>query len=228
LRDQRLCGKCPAAVLSVDEVGRLLEAAPGLKHKAALGTVYCAGLRVSEVAALKVYDIGGARMLIATVIIENEGAKSRMKGQSPCEFSMHRDLFGNSTKRGGFPTVSSTRNAGLRTKLRGVCWRRSVLCLTETKGKADVQAATGVVDREDYALSGSIVRLGGVFGDKSDANCGQQKTKPDREAPEVVAYGGEHGRNRSCALTAASPAEARLAARLATGASLENNFRYCN
>jgi integrase/recombinase XerD len=38
-------------VLSVEEVGRLLEAAPGLKHKAALGTAYGAGLRVSEVAA---------------------------------------------------------------------------------------------------------------------------------------------------------------------------------
>ena len=30
-------------VLSVEEVGRLLEAAPGLKHKAALGTAYGAG-----------------------------------------------------------------------------------------------------------------------------------------------------------------------------------------
>ena len=33
------------AVLSVEEVGRLLEAAPGLKHKAALGTAYGAGRR---------------------------------------------------------------------------------------------------------------------------------------------------------------------------------------
>ncbi len=40
-------------VLSVEEVGRLLEAAPGPKHKAALGAAYGAGLRVSEVAALK-------------------------------------------------------------------------------------------------------------------------------------------------------------------------------
>ncbi len=39
------------AVLSVEEVGRLLEAAPGIKYKAILGTAYGAGLRVSEVAA---------------------------------------------------------------------------------------------------------------------------------------------------------------------------------
>ena len=36
------------AVLSVEEIGRLLEAAPGIKYKAILGTAYGAGLRVSE------------------------------------------------------------------------------------------------------------------------------------------------------------------------------------
>ena len=51
-------------VLSVDEVGRLLAAAPGPKHRAALGTAYGAGLRVSEVAALKVDNIDSTRMLI--------------------------------------------------------------------------------------------------------------------------------------------------------------------
>jgi len=51
-------------VLSVEEVGRLLEAAPGPKYTAALGTAYGAGLRVSEVTALKVCDIDSTRMLI--------------------------------------------------------------------------------------------------------------------------------------------------------------------
>jgi integrase/recombinase XerD len=37
-------------VLSVEEVGRLLAAAPGIKYRAALGVAYGAGLRVSEVA----------------------------------------------------------------------------------------------------------------------------------------------------------------------------------
>ena len=36
-------------VLSPEEVARLLEAAPGLKYKAALSVAYGAGLRVSEV-----------------------------------------------------------------------------------------------------------------------------------------------------------------------------------
>ena len=44
-------------VLNVEEVGRLLEMAPGPKYRAALGTAYGAGLRVSEVAHLKVGDM---------------------------------------------------------------------------------------------------------------------------------------------------------------------------
>ena len=41
-------------VLSPEESARLLEAAPGPKYKAALSAAYAAGLRVSEVVALKV------------------------------------------------------------------------------------------------------------------------------------------------------------------------------
>ena len=47
-------------VLNQDEMIRLLEAAPGLKYKAAFGVAYGAGLRVSEVVALKVSDIPGS------------------------------------------------------------------------------------------------------------------------------------------------------------------------
>lgn len=51
-------------VLSLDEVRRLLEATTCLKHQAALSVAYGAGLRVSEVAALKVSDINSERMLL--------------------------------------------------------------------------------------------------------------------------------------------------------------------
>jgi site-specific recombinase XerD len=68
-------------VLSVAEVGRLLEAAPGPKHKAALGTAYGAGLRVSEVAALKVDDIDSTRMLIR--VEQGKGRKDRNAMLSP-------------------------------------------------------------------------------------------------------------------------------------------------
>ncbi len=68
-------------VLSVEEVGLLLEAAPGTKYKAALGTAYGAGLRVSEVAALKVDDIDSTRMLIR--IEQGKGRKDRNAMLSP-------------------------------------------------------------------------------------------------------------------------------------------------
>jgi integrase len=53
-------------VLSPEEVGRFLEAAPGpgLKYKAALSIAYGAGLRAGEVVMLRVSDIDSKRMLI--------------------------------------------------------------------------------------------------------------------------------------------------------------------
>jgi len=44
-------------VLSVEEVARLLDAAPGLKYKAALSAAYGAGLRANQVVSLKIADI---------------------------------------------------------------------------------------------------------------------------------------------------------------------------
>jgi integrase/recombinase XerD len=51
-------------VLSLDEMKRLLDATTCLKHQAALSVAYGAGLRVAEVAALKVSDIDSERMLL--------------------------------------------------------------------------------------------------------------------------------------------------------------------
>ena len=68
-------------MLSVEEVGRLLEAAPGIKYKAILGTAYGAGLRVSEVASLKVDDIDSTRMLIR--VEQGKGRKDRNAMLSP-------------------------------------------------------------------------------------------------------------------------------------------------
>src|SRR5262249_52779508 len=50
-------------VLSPEEVARLLDAAPGLKYKAALSVAYGAGLRANEVISLKVCDIDSADRL---------------------------------------------------------------------------------------------------------------------------------------------------------------------
>jgi site-specific recombinase XerD len=62
-------------VLSVQEVARLLDAAPGLKHRAALSVAYGAGLRASEVVSLKVTDIDSTRMVIR--VEQGKGSKDR-------------------------------------------------------------------------------------------------------------------------------------------------------
>jgi integrase len=55
-------GTCPV-ILSPDEIAHFLEAAPGINHKAALSVGDGAGLRVSEIAFLKVTDIDSQRMM---------------------------------------------------------------------------------------------------------------------------------------------------------------------
>ncbi|WP_018311696.1 phage integrase N-terminal SAM-like domain-containing protein, partial [Cupriavidus sp. UYPR2.512] len=51
-------------ILSFDEVKAFFDAIPSLKHRATLMTAYAAGLRISEVAHLKVTDIDSKRMVI--------------------------------------------------------------------------------------------------------------------------------------------------------------------
>jgi integrase/recombinase XerD len=68
-------------VLSPEEVARLLNAAPGLKYKAALSVAYGAGLRATEVISLKVSDIDSKRMLIR--VEQGKGRKDRYVMLSP-------------------------------------------------------------------------------------------------------------------------------------------------
>lgn len=68
-------------VLSRDEVARLLNATTSLKHQAALSVAYGAGLRVGEVAMLKVRDIDSERMLIR--VERGKGGRYRNAMLSP-------------------------------------------------------------------------------------------------------------------------------------------------
>jgi len=68
-------------VLSPEEVARLLDAAPGLKYKAALSVAYGAGLRAAEVVSLKVNDIDSERMVIR--VEQGKGRKDRYVMLSP-------------------------------------------------------------------------------------------------------------------------------------------------
>src|ERR1700754_173876 len=68
-------------VLSPEEVARLLDAAPGLKYKAALSVAYGAGLRAAEVISLKIGDIDSQRMVIR--VEQGKGRKDRYVMLSP-------------------------------------------------------------------------------------------------------------------------------------------------
>ena len=86
------------AVLSAEEVGQLLESAPGIKYKAILGAAYGAGLRVSEVASLKVDDIDSTRMLIR--IEQGKGRKDRNAMLSPQLLTLLRLWWKEGKRRG--------------------------------------------------------------------------------------------------------------------------------
>jgi integrase/recombinase XerD len=68
-------------ILSPDEVFRLINHARGLKYRAALSVAYGCGLRVSEIAHLKVADIDSERMLIR--VEQGKGRKDRYVMLSP-------------------------------------------------------------------------------------------------------------------------------------------------
>ena len=78
-------------VLSLEEVARLLEAAPGPKYKAALAAAYGAGLRVSEVATLKVSDIDSERMMLR--VEQGKGHKDRHAMLAPQLLELLRDWW---------------------------------------------------------------------------------------------------------------------------------------
>jgi integrase/recombinase XerD len=70
-----------ALVLTCEEITRFLEAVAGLRNRVALTTAYAAGLRVGEVARLKVGAIDSTRMLIH--VARGKGDRERHAMLSP-------------------------------------------------------------------------------------------------------------------------------------------------
>jgi integrase/recombinase XerD len=78
-------------VLSLEEVADLLEAAPGPKYQAALAAAYGAGLRIAEVANLKVSDVDSKRMLLR--IEQGKGRRDRFAKLSERLLELLRDWY---------------------------------------------------------------------------------------------------------------------------------------
>ena len=76
-------------VLSPDEVAQLVQATTCLKHQAALSVAYGSGLRVAEVAMLKVRDVDSERMLLRV-----ERGKGGQYAPGPFSFDAPRQRSG--------------------------------------------------------------------------------------------------------------------------------------
>ena len=106
-------------VLSPEEVARFLDATPGLKYKVALSVAYGAGLRVSEVVALKVSDIDSKRMVIR--IEQGKGHKDRYVMLSPHLLALLRAWYKAARPQGWlFPGMNSVNPMTAR-QLRRAC-----------------------------------------------------------------------------------------------------------
>jgi site-specific recombinase XerD len=79
------------AVLSREEVERLLKSVRNLKMRTAFITIYAAGLRVSELVTLRSHDIDSARMVIA--IRHGKGGKDRYVMLSEQLLAILRDYW---------------------------------------------------------------------------------------------------------------------------------------
>ncbi|ANW00744.1 phage integrase N-terminal SAM-like domain-containing protein [Bradyrhizobium icense] len=94
-------------VLSAEEVARLLDAAPGLKYKAALSVAYGAGLRATEVVSLKVSDIDSKRMIIR--VEQGKGGQEHSNPHSACRTASRPSSAVSSL--GGFRTPAAEHAA---------------------------------------------------------------------------------------------------------------------
>lgn len=133
-----------------DEVTAIINCVSNKKHKTMLMLAYSAGLRVSEVVALKTGDVDSKRMTI--MIRQAKGKKDRLVGLSPLLLVMLREyakkykpkkdgfLFEGSTKGEGYSTRSLQEVLQAAKKKAGILKRGSIHSLRHS-------FATHLVDR---------------------------------------------------------------------------------
>jgi integrase/recombinase XerD len=96
-------------VLSPDEVTRMIDAAPNLRHRTILMTLYSTGMRRSELCHLRPEDIDKERMVIR--IRQGKGGKDREVPLSPKLYEQLRTYYRSVRQRNGwlFPSLQKRR-----------------------------------------------------------------------------------------------------------------------
>src|SRR3954447_15243998 len=108
------------AILSREEVARLLTSVADPEMRALLTTIYAAGLRVSEAVALQVGDIDSGRMTIR--VREGKGARDRYVMLSPQLLAILRAHWRRARSRPWlFPGPDPSRPITVRTVQRACC-----------------------------------------------------------------------------------------------------------
>jgi integrase/recombinase XerD len=79
------------AVLSLDEVAKMIDLTDNLKHKTMLSIIYSGGLRRSELLNLKIKDVDSKRMLIQ--IRQSKGKKDRIVPLSEYVLDLLREYY---------------------------------------------------------------------------------------------------------------------------------------
>jgi integrase/recombinase XerD len=139
-------------ILSREEVWRLIDAASSPKHRLLLATTYAAGLRVSEVVALKVSDIDPERLTIR--VEQGKGGKDRYvpladrllvelrrywrgvppahwvfpnrQGTRPIDITVAQKIYMLTKLRAGIRKQGGIHTLPMRTP--PTCWRRGRIC----------------------------------------------------------------------------------------------------
>ena len=117
-------------ILSRDEVSRLIEAGATLRARTLLATTYAAGLRVSEVCALKLTDIESAPDRMCLKVRQGKGAQDRYTLLSPRLLAMlrqywsdrrpHAWLFPNTSESAPIDIVTAQRMYGAARDAAGI------------------------------------------------------------------------------------------------------------
>jgi integrase/recombinase XerD len=96
-------------VLSPDEVARMIDAAPNLRYRTILMTLYSTGMRRSELCNLRPEDIDKERMVVR--IRQGKGGKDREVPLSPKLHEQLRTYYRSVRRRNGwlFPSVQARR-----------------------------------------------------------------------------------------------------------------------